>query len=433
VLTKISVTLYAGGIVMEVLVGIDFWTGALIIVAFTGLYTIAGGLRAVLYTDMVQMIVLVVGAAIVTVLGFVQVGGWSGMLAEVPDDFMSMWQPMDHEAFPWTGILFGAPILAVWYWCTDQYIVQRTLAARDDVQARRGAMFAGYLKLLPVFIFVIPGVVVYALVQQGEMDLDRADDAFPALIGQVLPIGVRGLVVAALLAALMSSLSSVFNSTATLVTWDLYKTWRPESSDRHLVWVGRISTAALTVVALAWIPFMEHISPRLYEYLQAVQSYISPPIAAVFILGIAWRRINATGAITSLLFGLAVGSVRMVVELLHGMDEERFAGVPWLVWFAEVNFLHVAIGLFVACVLVLVVVSLLTGEPTPDEVAGLTYATVDEEVVEPAPPGAEEEYRPVGVQVEDTELRGAEGRGSWDVILVVVLIGCVVGTWLLFA
>lgn len=230
VLTKISVTIAAGGLVFEALMGIDFWTGALVVVIATGLYTVIGGLRAVLVTDAMQMVVLIGGAIAVTMIGLNAVGGWNELMTAAGPDFMTVWKPVSDPSFPWTGIVLGAPILGIWYWCTDQFIVQRVLAARDLSQARRGTVFAGFLKLLPLFIFVIPGVIAYVLVQQGRLELDAPDQALPALIATLLPAGLRGVVVAGLLAALMSSLSSVFNSTSTLITWDVYRKLRPAAS-----------------------------------------------------------------------------------------------------------------------------------------------------------------------------------------------------------
>ena len=418
VLTKISVTLFAGGIVFETLMGIDFWTGALITVGFTGVYTVFGGLRAVVYTDMMQMIVLVIGAVTVTLIGLGQVGGWSGMTAAVPEGFMSVWRPISDPAFPWTGILFGAPILAIWYWCTDQVIVQRTLAARNIVEARRGTVFAGYLKVLPLFIFVVPGVIAAALVQQGDLELSSSDQALPALVQQVLPVGVRGLVVAGLLAALMSSLSSVFNSTSTLFTWDIYREWKPQASDRELVWVGRMATIVLTVAGFAWIPFMDAISSTLYQYLQSVQSYIAPPIAAVFLLGLAWRRINAAGAMTGLLAGAVLGLIRLVLELVNGAEMEGLpAGTPWEA-IAEFNFLHFAIVLFVICVVLVIGASLATDPPPDRKVAGLTFATAHE----PVAGGVVTEDVDVDLDVDDAGKRRADLWLSIGVVVAVALV-----------
>jgi SSS family solute:Na+ symporter len=382
VLTKISVTIYAGGIVFETLMGINFWTGALIVVTFTGIYTIMGGLRAVVYTDMIQMFVLIGGAVTVTVIGLGEVGGWGALKTTAGAGFFNLWKPISDPAFPWTGILFGAPILGVWYWCTDQFIVQRTLSAKNEDHARRGTIFAGYLKLLPLFIFVIPGVIAYALAEQGALELSQSDQALPALVGLLLPAGLRGLVVAGLLAALMSSLSSVFNSCSTLITWDIYKKMHPGASERRLVWVGRMATGVLVVLGLLWIPFMQIISGRLYEYLQSVQAYIAPPIAAVFLVGVMWRRINSDGAIASLLLGFVLGAMRLGLELANGATRDGLAAGSIWESIAEINFLHFAIILFVICLIALVGVSLATVPPSIDKVRGLTYGTADESVID---------------------------------------------------
>jgi len=366
VLTKISVTIAAGGIVFSALMGIDFWTGALIVVLATGVYTIYGGLRAVMYTDMVQMFILIGGAILVTLTGLSALGGWGELNRIAGPEMMSLWKPSDHPDFPWTGILLGAPILGIWYWCTDQYIVQRVLAARDRNQAVRGTLFAGYLKLLPLFIFVVPGVIAYALAESGQLELAASDQALPTLVATLLPEGLRGIVVAGLLAALMSSLSSVFNSCSTLVTWDVYRKLHPEATERRLVLVGRISTVALVALGLLWIPLMQVISDQLYTYLQSVQAYIAPPIAAVFLVGILSSRVNSRGAIAALLAGGAVGVVRLVAELnKHALDGALLA-------FAEINFLHFAALLFAFCAVVLVVVSIVSSAPDPDRIEGLT-------------------------------------------------------------
>ena len=366
VLTKISVTVFAGAIIVQALTGLSMWTSAAIIVVATGLYTVAGGLRAVIYTEVLQTFVLIAGAVTLTVLGLSAVGGWDGLQARVPPDYFSMWKPMDHPQFPWTGIVFGAPILGVWYWCTDQYIVQRVLAARSVGEARTGSIFASYLKILPVFIFVLPGIIAAAL--YDEVRTGAADRAFPLLVTRLLPTGLTGLVVAGLLAAVMSSLASVFNSCSTLVTWDVYRKLNPGASERRLVAVGRASTALLVVLGLVWIPFMKYISSQLYIYLQSVQAYIAPPIAACFLLGVSIRRLNGTGAIASLLTGFVLGAARLGLELANGPGRDGLAaGTVWA-WIAEINFLHFAVLLFVVCSLVLIAVSLVT-PPPPTELA----------------------------------------------------------------
>ncbi|MBI4916652.1 MAG: sodium/solute symporter [Acidobacteria bacterium] len=412
VLTKISVTLYAGGVVFEVLVGGGFWTGALVIVVATGVYTVLGGLRAVLYTEALQTFMLIGGAVLVTVAGLAALGGWGAMRGAVAPAFLDMWQPASHPAFPWTGILFGAPILGVWYWCTDQFIVQRTLSARGIDDARRGTIFAGYLKLLPLFIFVIPGVVAAALVANGKLTLARPDHALPEMIRTLLPVGVRGLVVAGFLAALMSSLSAVFNSCSTLITWDVYRKIHPTASERRLVTVGKLTTVALVGLGLAWIPFMKYISSQLYVYLQSVQAYISPPIAAVFLFGVFWKRVNGTGAIASLLTGFVLGLARLVLELNKG----ALAGLPR--WYAEVNFLHFAVLLFAVCAAVLVVVSLATRPHDDSRLGGLTFATAD---------------LPAGGAASPYALASSAARRRRDVWWSVVLIVCVGLVWLYFS
>lgn len=418
VLTKISVTIAAGGIVFEALMGVNFWTGAIIVVIATGVYTIFGGLTAVLYTDLLQLFVLIGGALTVTVAGLSALGGWGAMTAAVGPSFLDMWRPATDPDFPWTGILFGAPILGIWYWCTDQFIVQRVLSAKNQDEARRGSIFGGYLKLLPLFIFVVPGLVAYALAQQGRITLTSPDQALPTLVGALLPVGLRGLVVAGLLAALMSSLSGVFNSCATLITWDVYRELKPKASERQLVLVGQASTAVLVGLGLLWIPLMRNVSGTLYTYLQSVQAYISPPIAAVFLLGLFSRRVNATGAMAALLSGFVLGMARLAAELNKG------ALSGWALAFASMNFLHFAIALFVVCTVILVVVSLATPAPPYIKVAGLTYALADADpTADPtAGPVTRAPAAPLAVMATNPAWRRVDFWLSSGVVLVVALI-----------
>lgn len=369
VLTKISVTLFAGGIVMNAVTGLSLWTSAGLLIVVTGLYTLLGGLRAVIYTEVAQAVVLIGGSLALMFIGLNEVGGWAELQAKLPPDFFSMWKPSNHPDFPWTGVIFGAPILGVWYWCTDQHIVQRVLAAKNISEARRGTIFAGYLKILPVFIFVLPGMVAAAL--YADVRGGAADAAYPALVTRLLPAGFKGLVLAGMLAALMSSLASAFNSCSTLLTWDVYRKLRPQATESELVNFGRGSTIVLTGLGLAWIPFMKYVSPQIYIYLQSVQAYIAPPIAACFLLGVLYKRLNGTGAMWALISGLVLGSARLVMELgKAGLTPGSFA-----YWFATVNFLHFAAYLFVLTSLILIVVSLLTKAPATDRVAELTTAT----------------------------------------------------------
>jgi SSS family solute:Na+ symporter len=369
VITKVSVTVYAGAVVFQTLMGIDFWTGALIVVILTGIYTIVGGLKAVVYTETLQTLVLIAGSVTVTVIGLIKIGGWNNLVAIAGIDRLNLFLPASHPDFPWTGMIFAPPIVGLWYWCTDQYIVQRTLAARDETQARRGTIFAAYLKLLPFFIFIIPGVIAFALSQTGHFQLLEADQAFPTLVKTLLPSGLRGLVAGGLLAALMSSLAAVFNSCSTLFTMDIYKKLKPEASERTLVAVGRIATGVVVVSGIFWIPFMKYISGELYHYIQSVQAYIAPPIAAVFLLGLFFKRINARGAMAALVGGFVLGMGRLFTEII----KEDLGGI--LYDYANLNFLHFCIFLFLVCIIVLIGVSLTTTPPTFEKIKGLTYET----------------------------------------------------------
>jgi SSS family solute:Na+ symporter len=369
ILTKVSVTVYAGAVVFQTLMGIDFWTGALITVIITGIYTVLGGLRAVVYTESLQAIVLLVGSITVTIVGLIKIGGWNNLVSIVGSQHFNLFLPLDHPDFPWLGMVLAPPIVGIWYWCTDQCIVQRILAAKNETQARRGSIFASYLKLFPFFIFFIPGITAFALSQTGQIQLAASDQAFPTLVKALLPIGLRGLVVGGLLAALMSSLAAVFNSCSTLFTMDIYKKIRPDASEKRLVFVGRVATGVVVVSGILWIPFMKFISGELYHYLQSVQSYLAPPIAAVFLLGIFWKRINARGAHAGLIGGFVLGILRLIAEL----SKKHLTG--WLYSFADMNFLYFCVYLFLLCVALIIGFSLFTKIPSFDKIKGLTYST----------------------------------------------------------
>lgn len=386
ILTKISLIIFAGALVFEVL-GVPFWTGAIITVLATGFYTVLGGLKAVIYTDMVQAFILILGTLVVVAFGLYQLGGWDGMIAVIDQaavagkgpetsSFFNLWRPAADTDYPWTGMLFGAPILGVWYWCTDQYIVQRALSAKDVSNARKGALFAGYLKLLPVLLFFIPGVIAYALLQDGSLEFSMldADQALPALITQLLPSGLKGLAIAGLLAALMSSLSSAFNSSSTLLTIDFYQKFKPGASEVQLVRFGRLSTVILVLLSLGWIPFMEALmSGGIFHYLQSIQAYISPPIAAVFLFGLLFRWINGTGAIVALWTGFVLGVSRLVLEYMNNAGSIQVESGGMLEGFLSINFLHFAIYLFVFCLLVLMGVSKLTKPQPPESLSQVTF------------------------------------------------------------
>jgi solute:Na+ symporter, SSS family len=426
VFTKISVHLYAAAVVLERVVGWSPMTAAVVLVVATGIYTIAGGLAAVIYTDLVQTLILIAGAVILTVVGLERVGGFAGLRAAVPPDYFHMMKPATDSDFPWTGIFFGAPILGIWYWCTDQVIVQRVLSAKDEGHAKAGTIFAGFLKILPVFILVLPGLIAFALYRDlfklgANGQVLNGDIAYPTMVINLLPTGVVGLMIAALLAALMGAMSSVFNSASTLVTLDFYKKVRPGASESQLVNFGRIATGVMVVLGLLWVPFIHLISSQLYIYLQSVQAYISPPIASCFILGILWPRLNGSGAITSLLTGFVMGTVRFVLEIMDRAAGGRFdSGV--IRWIIDMNFLHYAIFMFIACSIVLIAVSLMTPAPDRRKLAGLTFATVDEKL----------ETTPVqAVKFKPASETAAEHR--MNIVFSLLLLATVIGLWIHFA
>ena len=375
VLTKISVTIYAGGVVVSALLGIDFWTGAIATVILTGLYTVLGGMRAVVYTETLQAMVLVVGAGVLTYIGLDRVGGWESMKATVTPEYLNMWRPATDPDFPWPSLFVSSTIVGIWYWCTDQYIVQRTLTAKNIKEGRRGTIFGALMKLLPVFLFLIPGVIALTLKMRGELDWNSADEAFPVLMSNLLPTGLRGLVAAGLLAALMSSLASVFNSVSTLFTVDIYKKLRPKTPEKKLVRTGQIATMVVVFIGILWIPIMSNISGVLYEYLQSVQTYIAPPIAAVFLMGILHKRINAQGAYVTLILGFVIGFGRIFLEILS----DSLPSGSFLHFIGTVNYLSFGAWFFVFCIVTIIGVSLATAHPPEEKVLNLTFGTVTPE------------------------------------------------------
>ncbi len=414
IFTKISVQLYAASVVLERVAGWSLWKTAIVLVIATGIYTIAGGLAAVIYTDTVQTLILITGAVALTLIGLHRVGGFAHLQAMVPPSYFHMIKPATDSAFPWTGIFFGAPILGIWYWCTDQVIVQRVLSARDEGHAKAGTIFAGFLKILPVFMLVLPGIIAYALFP--DQVKEKPDYAYPTLVLNLLPTGLVGLVMAALLAAVMGAMSSVFNSASTLVTLDFYKKIRPEASERQLVNFGRIATGGMVLLGLLWVPFIHLLSAQLYIYLQSVQAYISPPIAACFVFGILWPRLNGQGAISSLLVGFVLGASRFVFEVLDKTAQYKSGAIRWLV---DMNFLHYAIFMFVVCSIVLIGVSMMYPAPDKKKIVGLTFATVGEKLdtTDVSAPHL----------AKETKLEHA-----MNVVFSLALIATVVGLWIRF-
>ncbi len=394
VFTKVSVTVYAGAVVFMTLLPDTFgspenafWVGALTTVVLTGIYTVIGGLRAVVYTEVAQTGLLLFGSVFITIFGLQQLGGWGELklvLGENAERF-ALWRPLSDPDFPWLGIMIASPVVGIWYWCTDQYIVQRTLAARSLQEARRGAIFGGFLKVLPVFIFLIPGMIGYALHTKGIITIPakadgsvNGDMVFPTMVASLLPAGLRGIVVAGLLSALMSSLASLFNSCATLFTVDIYQKLRPNDSQKQLVRVGRIATGLVVIAGVIWIPVMKLISGGgLYQYLQSVQGYLAPPITAVFLLGLFFKRINANGAFLGLSVGFVLGMVKLTLQAMDGAGQFGDSGL--LHFIGSYNFLYASGWLLAISVVVVIVGSLLSPPPNEEQIKGLTYSSITPE------------------------------------------------------
>lgn len=465
VFTKVSVTVYAGAIVFQALlpevnltlggIRLDaFWIGAFTTVTITGLYTVFGGMRAIMATSTPQAVIILFGSFVITAIGLGRLGGDAGVVAgwtemvstcKTNADNFALWRPLSDPGFPWLGVLIASPIIGIWYWCTDQYIVQRTLAAKDLATARRGALFGGLLKVWPVLIFLIPGMIGWTLdkkfnrgasdpllaaqysasisgeekakateaanarlrelndskdasgkqgffiqrelkdteiVENGTKKTVKAfaiqgDQVFPTLVTRLLPSGVRGLIVACLLAALMSSLASLFNSSASLFTVDVYEKLRPGQSPKHLLNVGRIATLVVVGCGIIWIPVMKQISDGgLYQYLQSVQGYLAPPITAVFLLGLFWKRMNSAGATSALLVGFVLGMIKLTLQSFYGTAEGKFHDPAFLAAIGDFNFLYATGVLMLISVVVMIVVSLMTPAPTEEQTRGLTYGSI---------------------------------------------------------
>lgn len=398
VFTKVSVTVYAGALVFQALLPdtfgspeAAFWVGAFSTVILTGLYTVFGGMRAVLYTAAPQAILLVLGSGFITYYGLAKLGGWGELvtMCQANAEQFALWRPLSDPDFPWLGVLIASPIIGIWYWCTDQYIVQRALTAKNLTEARRGSLFGGILKTTPVLIFLIPGLIGWALNQKGiihipaKLDLAgniiapiNGDQVFPTLVTSLLPTGLRGLIIACLLAALMSSLASLFNSSASLFTVDIYEKLRPGRTQKHLVLVGRIATTVVVLMGILWIPIMARISGGgLYQYLQSVQGYLAPPITAVFLLGVFSRRINSAGAVWGLGVGFVLGMVKLTIQAIYGAG--KVENPAFLAAIGDYSFLYSTGWLFIISLLVVTAVSYMTSPPREDQLAGLTYGSIN--------------------------------------------------------
>jgi SSS family solute:Na+ symporter len=452
VLTKMAVGIFAGGVVFSVLLpeihfmGLDsFWIGSILVVIITGLYTVMGGLKAVAYTEALQTFIFIIGSALVTFFGLKALGGWGELRHIAGSEMFNLWKPLVpagvqgtwapvkevgrmawyfNDNYPWIGMLFCAPIIGLWYWCTDQYIVQRVLGAPNERQARRGSIAAAFFKLLPVFLFIIPGIIAFALAKSGKIQVlqqelfgaggelvrANAQKAFPLLVAYVLPVGVRGIVVAGLLAALMSSLAGAFNASSTLFTMDFYQRLRPKVTQERLVHIGRVATGVMVLIGLLWIPVIRG-GKGLYDYLQGVQSYLAPPIFVVFFLGVFMKRLNAKGCLAALITGFSLGLFRLAVDtpvkLIGGFSYTE-GSFLWIV--NHIFFQYYSLIIFIVSIIVMIVVSYLTEPPSYEKISGLTYGTV-------------------------TEAHRKETRASWttgDVITSVVVVVLILAAYLYF-
>ncbi len=403
VMTKVAVTVYAGGLVFQQVFGIKelwgidfFWISAIGLVLITAVYTIVGGMKSVLYTSVLQTPILLLGSLIILVLGLKELGGWDEMmrLCDVTPSYEGATGTMIHlmrdnsdPQYPWLGALIGSAIIGFWYWCTDQFIVQRVLSGKNETEARRGTIFGAYLKLLPVFLFLIPGMIAFALHQKTGSFLPmlasgahNADAAFPTLVAKLLPAGVKGLVVCGILAALMSSLASLFNSSAMLFTIDFYKRFKPETPEKKLVVIGQIATVVIVVLGILWIPVMRSVGDVLYTYLQDVQSVLAPGIAAAFLLGIAWKRTSAIGGMWGLISGMVVGLTRLGAKVYYSNVQDA-ADSTFKYLFYDLNWLFFCGWMLLFCIIVVIVVSLCTEAPSEEKIKGLVFGTSTEEQI----------------------------------------------------
>ena len=397
VLTKVAVTVYAGGLVFQQVFGIDtlwgidfFWIAAIGLVVLTALYTIIGGMKSVLYTSVLQTPILLLGSLIILVLGLKALGGWDEMMAtcsqvvvnDYGDTMTNLIRDNRDPQYPWLGALIGSAVIGFWYWCTDQFIVQRVLSGKDEKEARRGTIFGAYLKLLPVFLFLIPGMIAFALSTRGievngeVFKLSTPDAAFPTLVAKLLPAGVKGLIVCGILAALMSSLASLFNSSAALFTIDFYQRYKPDTDPKKLVRIGQAATVVIVLLGVLWIPVMRSIGNVLYNYLQDVQSVLAPGIAAAFLMGVCWKRATAQGGMWGLIAGLGIGITRLCAKIYYSNAAVLPGDQNWFKWmFYDSNWLFFCGWMLVFCMLVVVVVSLFTKAPDPEKIKGLVFGT----------------------------------------------------------
>ncbi len=429
VLTKVSVTVLAGGLALNTLLGINFWVAAIALVLITAIYTVIGGMESILKTSVLQTPILLLGSLVILWIGLKELGGWNQMMEicgaqtvnEYGDSMTSLMRNSHDPNFPWYGALFGSAIIGFWYWCTDQFIVQRVLSGKNQTEARRGTIFGAYLKLLPVFLFLIPGMIAFALTKTPDSEIGRTlaaalgtnpdgtvanpDIAFPMLVNTLLPVGLKGVVICGILAALMSSLASLFNSSAMLFTMDIYKPKHPETSEKRLVVIGRIATVVVVVLGVLWIFVIQSMGTSLYNYIQSVQSLLAPAIAAVFLMGVSWKRTSPKAGMWTLIVGLVIGFTRLITMILNPEGHNWFTYL-----FNEMNVYAFCVWMFLFCIVFSIVVTLVTRGPREEQVRGICFGTATAE-------------------------QKAVTRASWnkwDVIHTVIILGLTVAFYIYF-
>nr|XP_055050707.1 sodium/myo-inositol cotransporter 2 isoform X1 [Misgurnus anguillicaudatus] len=405
IFTKISVDMYAGAVFIQQALQWDIYLAVILLLGITALYTIAGGLAAVIYTDAVQTLIMLIGAMILMGFSFAEVGGIQGLLDKYPHAIPSIRVPNTtcgiprEDAFhifrhpvtsdlPWPGVILGMSIPSMWYWCSDQVIVQRSLASKNILHAKGGSLLASYLKVLPFFMMVLPGMISRILfpdeVGCGDPDVCKevcgnpvgcSDIAYAKLVMELLPAGLRGLMMAVMLAALMSSLTSIFNSSSTIFTMDLWRNIRKTASEWELMIVGRVFVLVLVVVSVLWIPLVQSSQGgQLFIYIQSISVYLQPPVSVVFLTGCFWKRTNEKGAFWGLILGLLVGCIRMTLDFVYPSPNCYESDTrPDIIKY--VHFLYFSIILTLLTLIVVVCVSLATEKPKPEQISRLTWYT----------------------------------------------------------
>lgn len=406
---RVSLSLLAGGVLFKAVFGWDVYSSAIVMVVITGFYTIVGGLRAVVYTSVFQTFFLIIGAILLTIFGLNEVGGIYVVQENLPAAHFLLFKPLSDPDFPWLGIMLATPILGIWYWCTEQYVVQRILGAKSVTAARRGTILTGFLIILPVFILVFPGLIAAALFPgvSGEEALSTL------LYSSVLPVGIKGIVLVGIISALMASLATTFISASTLITMDYYRYLKPTSHDKQQVLVGRLSTTAVVMAAILWIPLVKNLNNQILNHIHNIPAFIGPPVAVVFLLGIFWKQMNSSGALAALISGGLLGMIRLLRDFL---DPTWVSGIEFIDNVLVANSLYYAVVLFVVSALVMIFTSFLTKSFTGSRIGETLIYLRDLKLI-------------IKGRMSSTQGEIAD-RPGW--LLSVFLLGLLVGLWGLF-